>query len=89
MAKPAWQPQPAPPAQSVPGVATGQNGRPPGSGIVPMPNAGQVQAQRPPANTPTPIPHSFKAPSPVAPDVNPYGWSYNPITNEWLGPMRG
>lgn len=91
MAKPAWQPQPAPPAQTTPGVDQGRNGRPPGTSgspaQTPLPQAGQITTQRPqtggvaPGATPT---YTWKSPSPVYPEIAPGRYNYNPLTGEML-----
>jgi hypothetical protein len=88
--KPAWQPQPAPPAQVVPGVMQGRNGRPPGQtsqASTPLPQAGQVSTQRPPAVAPSGgVTYAFKVASPIYPDVNQGHPTFNPVTGEWILP---
>lgn len=88
--KPAWQPQPAPPAQTTPGVMEGRNGRPPGQATkaaTPLPQAGEISTQRPPSVAPQQQPtYAWKAASPVYPEINQGHPTYNPITGEWILP---
>lgn len=84
--KPTWQPQPAPPAQTNPGVMKGTNGRPP-NGAVPLPSAGAISVPRPPAVAPTaPVTYAFKVASPVYPEINQGRPTFNPVTGEWIVP---
>lgn len=84
--KPAWQPQPAPPAQTVPGVNSGPNGRPPGGAQTPMPQAGNIQVQGnvkglPPQPSPT---YAWKSTATVYPELTPGRLNFNPISGEWV-----
>ena len=86
--KPAWQPQPAPPAQVSPGVMTARNGRPPGqtSSATPLPQSGQISTQRPPVAQPAQVTYAWKAASPIYPEINQGRPTYNPVTGEWIFP---
>ena len=88
--KPAWQPQPAPPAQVQPGVMSAKNGRPPGQNTqasTPLPQAGQITTQRAPAVAPEgQVTYAWKAASPVYPEIAQGRPTYNPITGEWIFP---
>lgn len=86
--KPAWQPQPAPPAQVTPGINEGRNGRPPGpKASTPLPQSGQITTQQKPAVAPqAPVTYAFKVASPVYPEIAPGRPAFNPITGEWILP---
>lgn len=88
--KPAWQPQPAPPAQVDPGVMQGRNGRPSEGGSrssTPLPHAGEITTQHKPTVAPAgQQTYSFKVASPVYPEIAQDHPTFNPLTGEWIIP---